>query len=151
MQMCPTRVRQLTGCWLLLSLVCSALTVSAHTLGHVLCFGADGHIAIERAAGRDCVDYIGPDNHPPNPDQQRPVNAAHSKHCGSCLDFELVDDDLIAKFPHTETPSSPELPVILGHDELWPVGSVATVERVLPPIPLPSRTLRERRTVVLVI
>lgn len=147
--------RRLIAWWLLLSLGLSSLSASAHALGEVLCFGNDGHVAIERALGRDCVEYVGGNETRLDTVHQRQTEVVLSKHCGSCFDVELSNSNPIslAKLPVTPEFRSIELPAIVeSNDDPWSTASPATVvDRVINSPKLVSRVLLERRTVVLVI
>jgi hypothetical protein len=64
----------------------------------VLCFGADGHVAIELAQDAACMSF-----QPSNPQTSGTDSAEHSDapsddHCGSCVDIPLTMDE-IAKQP----------------------------------------------------
>ena len=68
---------------LIISLVLSLLLVAgSFNSGFVVCYGDDGHVAVEISDGADCNDHVEATGHE-NPELQ-------ANHCGPCTDVPLL-------------------------------------------------------------
>lgn len=149
----PRRFARVFAWCLLLTLGTGALANAAEMLGHVLCIGDDGHVAVERIVGNDC-DTAHAHAPPPAAPAQSGAPLVQATHCGGCTDIELsgtsaISNPQVAKaFDRTADDEPPFMPA--------PVVRIAAHATAcqLPPLPavdLPNITLIERRTVVLIV
>jgi len=80
----------------------AALTYLFSTVGvaanKVLCFGVDGHVAIEYAENMDCTSFQLEKTQSSRIDLAVQSNALSNSHCGSCVDIPL-GTVVVAKLP----------------------------------------------------
>lgn len=116
--------------------------------GLVVCYGADGHIAIE-SGEMDCNDAPQQIDH-----SQEPQHTLTESHCGNCTDIPLILQSLETVTPEAVSLSLDSQPVFLAtHVETLPNVFLQTAtEGQLPqPPPLIDPFLKAYRTVVLLI
>ena len=73
--------------WLLFVAYFTLLMGGAH--GAVLCFGENGHLAIEAAQNGGCGQFLSRFSPAPSPSHETLIPGPAEQHCGPCLDFVL--------------------------------------------------------------
>jgi hypothetical protein len=105
--------------WIALAVTASGVT------GMVLCFGADGHFALEMAHQGRCQTTAGTHGHEQQASAEM-LSGANADCCGSCVDVSLSSDTMSQ--PMTEVKHS-----LTASDHLSNVFSAASVEAIVAP------------------
>ena len=141
--------RYVVSC-LLFALSCSSIAGAAGLVGQVVCFGADGHVAVELSQGADCLQFVG----------KRPTSVPlvglemkALTHCGACLDVGLHGAQATKTTEFYDRAWLANLPAPSDLIALPPILVEVDVEPSPPHPPVhtfpPFSTLRERRTIVI--
>lgn len=140
-------IRRLLPLFLLALLFLSGVGSST---GLVMCYGADGHVAIELAGDNDCRDLV----QQIDPAQERQHNLVSKQHCGKCTDIPLMFQSS-ETVPTEQATFSLDIKTIYLSTpwEMYPTLflGTATEGRLPQPPPTLDPFLKVHRTIVLLI
>ncbi len=140
------RVRT-SAIWISLLIYILAGVVGSEAM--VLCFGSNGHIAIEAPPGGLCSETLDVSNETASPSTISSPSPSQD-HCGPCVDFPIFTEPYLASVQYASAQNLSGLHAISESPAvIFP--DVATINLLPVPPPSADKTLNYLRTVILLI